>query len=323
MDKHSNHHHRKRLGYARSILSVAAAASVGLSACAPDTESEAEVSANVTTDPRVQAVANDPEFVQLLHLLNEMSGQRLRYWHQVGELAPTQEVLADDADFIQAATSGQVDFTAYMQAVGIDPSNASNQHRLVERLMLRHDLSSPQLASQVLGQAVRTQSSMMIIRNGMEYELRDIEEPPPEETGCHDACRRTYAETVATAYAVYLGALGVSVSIGAGVVTAPVGIGAALFATAVFVRSLGRAQRQLDQCMARCDGDEPACQSDSDCDPDWFCQKNWPAENQCIPDRGEGGACTRDAACASGCCKWHPFGGHLFTGTCRPPNRCN
>jgi hypothetical protein len=86
------------------------------------------------------------------------------------------------------------------------------------------------------------------------------------------------------------------------------------------------AEIQFDDCVDDCHGepDYGECQSDADCAKAEWCDTGTLSigDNVCKADKAIGQVCSRDAKCASGCCKYD-FWQNPISETCNPAGDCN
>ena len=292
-----------------------------MSACAPDIESEAVVIDTITADdPRISALAADPEFALFLDLSVQITGQRLEFWRNASDSADTQAILSSDPAFAEAIASGQIDASGLIQAIGIDPGTVAERDYLIASIVDRHQLNpphvSPSVTRQAMMQAAMTPSRLtqiLVAMDEQEREDADSSEPPPPSGSCEQRCLDAYAEATARIHA----------DNGADVVVSGNDLNALAEAVALMQTRMDRAWVDRQDCLDRCRS-LPAmkCRNDSDCNDGEFCKRIGLIARECAPQRERGDPCGRDGACLSGCCRYDPFT-HLFSGTCKPDNRCD
>lgn len=140
-------------------------------------------------------------------------------------------------------------------------------------------------------------------------------------------CLRDCDEELTRAHNTNIAIFAVETAVCTGLVVFPP-VSAACFATAM-ANSVIReayAMDDFDDCQDMCHGRDPdgECEADSDCPRDEWCDTGTLSvgDNVCKPDKSIGQVCSRDAKCASGCCKYD-FWQHPVSMTCNPASDCN
>ncbi len=262
-----------------------------------------------------QALAQDPEMLELLGVATQIAGDIHRFGRSLSD---------EDLDGI-LSTLQHPEFEASSTApellvnLGSDPALLAEMRIHLESLIERHGLqtATPQQVQQAFSMALSSQGLVEALDAFIEEQLAN--EDDPEVQACEEECELEYDIMVGAAIVWYVGMLALSVSQGlAGVVTA---VGAT-FATAEWILM---AESIRDRCIEECNGiEDDDCDWDPDCGDNEYC---WTGvlgvgKNECRPEKAEGKTCSRDGQCLSGCCKYHAWSNPLSQ-VCRPASKCN
>lgn len=267
------------------------------------------------------AISQDALFQQMLAKSVELTVQRT-----VAQMQTTDEDLDAFARTISNPNypTEEIDLDEFAEATGIDRALIDQQMALAQQLIGKYQLggySSTQIET-VFSLAAASEASQSYIKGAIEYELEQLDEPIDTEVDqCEALCAAQYAVAVAIGLQAYLAALA------AATVAGPVGPILAAAATATYFYALAKAQGELDDCNAICNGEIPTdeeCLQDSDCAANQYC---WTGvlgigENECRPEKTQGSTCSRHGQCISGCCKLHVWT-NPFSKTCRPADACD
>ncbi len=283
-----------------------------------------------STEDAAAALAADPRLTELVALSLIVTEQILAGQEQ---LAP--EDLDDYLHAINApGAPDEVGPEMLFAPLGIDVAVLDEQAALVEALLVDHQLLA--LPSEQVAEVFELAASASEVQAMVDAWLDQLPgNPGAGEQGdaiedpdhCWELCDLQFEAKYRTLLIAYVGTLATAVvAATVGPFGWAVGAAAVVAATAFFLREVTEAKAEQDHCYRVCDGDEPTqeeCLHESDCAPDEYCYNGVLGfgSNECRPEKPEGQTCSRDAQCASGCCKYHPLS-HLVWWVCRPASKC-